>query len=583
MSVGCFKTGNMIEIIQKLNILLDRGEKRKGWILLLVAIVGAFFEMLGVSLTVPLMTSILEPDILTENAAIGRACAALSIESHRGFVILCILAMIAVFILKDLFLLFKNRVTAGFVYSSRFRMQQKMLRAFLHKPYEYYLTASSGEIIRTIRTDVNNVYGILNTLLSLISETVASLAIIFVIVVIDPIMTLLIAGFVGVIMLIIIKTVRPILREEGIVYRKNLSKAYTWMLQSIQGIKDIKIGGRETFFEERFGEAGQAQLESEKRYNVINSIPRILIEMGCICAALLAMLVMIINGSEPKSLVPSFAAFAMAAVKLMPTFSRVVNSMNTISYHGPALDRLLENISSYVDSNEVSDGKTELTLQESIELRDITYRYCEGAEPILEAASMTVPAGYTVGISGVSGAGKTTTADILLGLLKPETGCVLCDGMDIAVNYRGWIGRVSYIPQSIFLLDGSIRDNIVFGSEDAGDSKVWKALEDASLADFVRSQPQGLDTEIGERGIRLSGGQRQRLGIARALYSDPTLLVLDEATSSLDTETETAIMDAIGDLHGKKTMVIIAHRRETIENCDIVYRVEDKKLVRVNV
>ena len=572
----------MIEIFGKFRILLDRKEQRGAVWLLLMSIVGAFFEMLGVSLVVPLMTAITEPELVTRSALLTRLCAALGIQGHRQFIVLCILAMLAVFILKYLYMILRSACTARFIYNNRFRMQQKMLRAFLRKPYEYYLTAQTGEILRIIRADVMNTYSLLGTLISLISESVVSLAIILVVVWIDPLMTLLIAAVLTVMVLIIAKLIKPILREEGVRQRANLSKSYKWLLQSVQGIKEIRIGGREAFFEERFGEAGKAQVASEMRYAVLNRIPRIILEMGCICSALIAMLVMILHGREPSTLLPSFAAFAMAAVKLMPAFNRILNAVSTISYHGPSIDRLIENSRSPEEARDAEDhGGAEITLTDRVECRDVTFRYAPDAEPILENASMTVLAGQSVGISGLSGAGKTTTVDVLLGLLKPEKGVILCDGVDITQNYRAWLEHVAYIPQSIFMLDGTIRENVIFGSPLTDDSKVWKALEDAKLADFVRNLKAGLDTEIGERGVRLSGGQRQRIGIARALYSDPELLVFDEATSSLDTETEAAIMEAIHALHGEKTMIIIAHRYDTIKNCDILYRVIDRKIERV--
>ena len=196
---------------------------------------------------------------------------------------------------------------------------------------------------------------------------------------------------------------------------------------------------------------------------------------------------------------------------------------------------------------------------------------------MLTNAEMRIPVGKSVGITGVSGAGKTTAADILLGLLNPQAGRILADGIDISSYYREWLSCVGYIPQMIFMLDDTIRSNIAFGvpAEEVDDNKVWEALEEAQLADFVRSLPEKLDTEIGERGIRLSGGQRQRTGVARALYTNPALLIFDEATSALDHGTEAALMEAIGHLRGKKTMIIIAHRLQTIEMCDMVYRVED--------
>lgn len=569
----------MLEIIRKFNILLEKEEKRRAWLLLLIATVGAFFEMLGISLMVPLVTAIMKPEIVTENAIISQICAVFGITDHRGFIILCILAMLAVYVIKALFLVFRNSYTRRYVYQNRFRMQQKVFRAFLKKPYDYYLNAQSGEVLRIVRSDVYNTYSLLNMLLSLASESIVSLAIIAVVIWINPLMTLLIAAVMTIIMLIVMKIVKPIMREEGLRYNRSVSKAYQWLLQSIQGIKEIKVGGRESFFDQNFEKVSSEQVESEKRYAVISGLPRIIIELGCITSALIALLVMVLSGSDLEMLVPAFSAFAMAAVKLMPAFSSVMNSVNSVSYYEPSVDRLMESIRDMEVTEPFSSESREISLKDKVELKDISFRYKPKSPAILENASMTIPSGHSVGISGPSGAGKTTTVDILLGLLKPEKGEILCDGISIMENYRGWLTQVSYIPQSIFLLDGTIRENVIFGSDIADDDKVWKVLEDAKLAAFVREQPMGLDTEVGERGIRLSGGQRQRIGIARALYSDPKLLVFDEATASLDTETEAAIMDAIHALHGKTTMIIIAHRQETIRNCDMVYRVENKQIV----
>lgn len=572
----------MIDTIKKLNQLLEPREKRKLIPLLLLTTAGAFFEMLGVSMVVPLVTAIMNPEILTTNALIAPFCRIFGITEHREFIIFCIVAMILVFIIKDLFLVFEHYCRSRFVFHNRFRMQQKTLHAFLKKPYEYYLNARSGEILRVVRTDVQNVYGLLMTFLSLVSESVVSLALIAVILTIDPVMTLLIAGFLAVMVAVIVKVVRPKLQKEGKIYRENLSKAYSWTLQCIQGIKEIKVGGRENFFEQSFEEVGKKQIEAEKRYTVLNSVPKVIIEMGCVCSALLVMLIMILAGREPADLIPAFAAFAMAAVKLMPASNRIINAVNAVAYHGSSIDRLLENLQKEeAPEGEAENSKVKIKLQKEAELSEISYRYPNSNEVIFDGASMKIPVGHSAGIIGTSGAGKTTAVDILLGLLKPEKGCVLSDGVDVSQNLRGWQDLIGYIPQSIFMMDGTVRDNVVFGADASDDEKVWKALREAQLEDFIRRQPDGLDTQIGERGIRLSGGQRQRIGIARALYEDPELLVFDEATSSLDNETESAIMESINSLHGKKTMVIIAHRLQTIENCDMVYRVPgDGSIIR---
>ena len=277
----------------------------------------------------------------------------------------------------------------------------------------------------------------------------------------------------------------------------------------------------------------------------------------------------------------------MAAVKLLPSANRIVNASNAIAYSEPSLDKLVENMemaknTAEKEADEINDTKRIFTFEKEIKLASVTYAYPDTEKKILENADMIIPIGKSVGIVGTSGAGKTTAVDILLGVFKPESGKILIDGTDIQENYGQWLSHIGYIPQMIFMLDDTIRANVAFGyKEQKGkEEDIWRALEEAQLSEFVKSLPEGLDTRIGERGIRLSGGQRQRIGIARALYPDPDILIFDEATSALDNETESDIMKSIEGLHGKKTLVIIAHRLTTIEGCDMVYRVAEGKIVR---
>lgn len=569
--------------IQKLIFLLGKKEKRKLLLLLLLTTIGAFLEMLGVSMVVPLVSVIMDPEVITQGGIATQICTFFNITTHRDFILCCLLIMIAVFIIKDVFLIFMSYLRAGFVFSSRLEMQKKVLHRVIRKPYEYFLNADSGETLRLVYNDVVNTYSIVMTFLSLISESIVSLALILAIFLIDPMMTVLISVFLGILLLVILKVVRPAVRAAGIKYRQGSKNVYKWILQTVHGIKEIKVAGHELLFEQRFAEAGQQHTDTERLYSVTSTVPRVLVEMGCVCSALAVMAIMVASGKNLKSMVTAFAAFAMAAVKLMPAANRILNAMNEITFHSGAIDRVTEILQESTEA-EIMLQRTDvpITLKKDISLFHITYRYQDGNEDILTEASMTVPAGHSVGIVGPSGAGKTTAADILLGLLQPQKGQVFADGIDITRNYPGWLDLVAYIPQTIFMMDGSIRENVVFGETETKEEKIWQALEEAQLADFVRKLPNGLDTQIGERGIRLSGGQRQRIGIARALYTDPQLLVFDEATSSLDNETEAAIITSINALHGKKTMVIIAHRLQTIENCDMVYRVSDQKIELLN-
>ena len=280
-------------------------------------------------------------------------------------------------------------------------------------------------------------------------------------------------------------------------------------------------------------------------------------------------------------LIPSLSAFAMAAIKLLPNINRIVAATNQISFLEPALDSIIKTLKEFQnESVEESVCIKEISVQRDIELHNITFHYPDSNKLILNHANMKIQVGHSVGIIGPSGAGKTTAVDIILGLLKPQEGQILVDGENVLENKEAWLKHVGYIPQTIFMLDATIRENIIFGNDVENDEvRLWNALEDAQLADFVRSLPDGLETAIGERGVRLSGGQRQRIGIARALYRNPDVLIFDEATSALDNDTEEAIMEAINALHGKKTMIIIAHRLSTIRECDSVFQVEDGKIM----
>ena len=278
-------------------------------------------------------------------------------------------------------------------------------------------------------------------------------------------------------------------------------------------------------------------------------------------------------------------------MRLLPSANRINNYQTSISYFEPFFMGVSDNL-----QEEIHDGSVtydpeayrkklnveKLPVKKEIRLEDITYKYPNTETWIFEHADMEISVGASVGIVGVTGAGKTTIVDILLGLLQMESGHILADGVNVNENYAGWLKNIGYIPQTIFMIDDSIRKNVAFGvpEEEIDDKKVWRALEEAALDEFVKSLPDGMETGIGERGIRISGGQRQRISIARALYEDPEVLVLDEATSALDNETEAAIMDSINRLHGRKTLVIIAHRLQTIEKCDMVYRVQGGKISR---
>ena len=583
----------MIRVFKKFYQLLNRHQRNRVIILFFMMLIGAVFEVLGVSMMLPLVTAVMNPGIITENKICAWICSVFNITDHVDFVIWCIIALIIIFVVKAAYLTFEYSVQYRFVFNNRFMTQSRLLEAYLHRPYEYFLSAQSGEIIRIVQTDAANSFDMLTVILSFATEAVVSVAIIITIFVINPFMTVFVAASLVFLMIIISKCLRPLLRREGENYQRTYAETNKWLLQSISGIKEVKVTKTEDFFLDNFIEYGQKMVNAARWNSTLQNVPRNLIELVSVCSMMTVLGVMIATGHKLDSLLPSLSAFVMAAVKLFPSANRMVANVTHVTFYEPALDNMLENLA--VLEEQISDGCEEvekLPLTKEIRLTGIDYTYPGGEKKIFDQADFVVPVGSSVGIIGMSGAGKTTAVDILLGILRPQAGQVLADGVDVSTNMRGWLAHIGYIPQMIFMLDDTIRANIVFGHTEIGNAKdrektdsgidreeaVWAALEEAQLADFVKTLPKGIDTAIGERGVRLSGGQRQRIGIARALFTNPDVLVFDEATSALDHETEEAIMQSINALHGKKTMIIIAHRLTTIEGCDMVYRAGDGKL-----
>lgn len=586
----------MKEIVRKLLKILSKQQKLRVIIIFIMMIIGAALETVGVSLILPLVSAITTPNIIETNKYARLVCEIFDLHATRTFMIVVIAALMFVYIFKNIYLFLEYYVQYRFVCNNRFAVQQRLMDVYLKRPYEFFLNAESGEIVRVVTTDVTSTFALLSTMLSFFTEAVISAALIAAIIITDPLMACLLAVVLGGVMLLISWMIKPILRAAGVKYQNNSAKSNKWLLQSITGIKEVKVANKERFFLNQFSKYGKQAIESEKKNNVLGTVPRLAIEAFGVSAMLAVIAILMWNGREIDTMLPQLSAFAMAAVRLLPSVNRMSSSLNSLSYYEPALDKMLEHLtvadrwenekceelSEQCVTQNFSAASVIENLTQQVELSDITYSYPNTEHLVLEHANMVIPVGKSVGVVGSSGSGKTTAIDILLGLLPPQNGVVLADGVNIRSDYQGWLSHLAYIPQTIFMLDDTIRANVAFGIPDReiDDVQVWKALHEAQLSEFVRSLPDGLHTKIGERGVRLSGGQRQRIGIARALYTDPELLIFDEATSALDNETEAAIMDSIYALHGHKTMVIIAHRLTTIEECDIVYRVEDGRIVR---
>ena len=577
----------MRQILKKLRVLLDKKQKRTMAGLMLLMIIGAVLQTAGVGLLVQVVNIVIDPNAVQNSRIASWVYELCGSPDYDTFAVSVMALLIGVFVVKNIFLFIQQKLTFAFVYTNQFRTSERMMRNYLRRGYEFYLNADTAVVQRSITSDVNNMYALILALLQMMSDGVVSLFIIAYCFITNGTMTVLLA----VVLLLVmggVKTVlKPIMYKAGKDNQDYYSGLFKWISQTVQGIKEVKIACKEQYFVEEYKKCGQGYVNAVQRYSLYNNIPKLLIETACVATMVGYMIYLVVSGVSTENMLTVFSTLAAAAFVLLPCVNRINNQINSIAYFEPFFmgvsDNLQDEISGEkVDMTFATDEEEKLPVRKAIELRDITYAYPNTEKLILDHANLTIPAGSSVGIVGTTGAGKSTVVDVLLGLLEVRDGVVLADGTDTKTQYRKWLKNVGYIPQMFFMLDDTIRKNVAFGvpEEKIDEERLWEVLKEAQLDEFIRTLPEGLDTGVGERGIRLSGGQRQRISIARALYNDPEVLILDEATSALDNDTEAAIMESINHLHGKKTLIIIAHRLQTIEKCDMVYRVEDGKVER---
>lgn len=574
----------IIRVVKKFRQILSRDQKSQIAKLVVLMLIGGAVETLSVGLIIPFMNAVVYIDTLMDRWYVKKICEFLDIHHAYSFMFVGATCLGLLFIAKNIYLMIEYKFQYRFVYENMFDMQNRSLKSLISNPYEYFLQVETGDTIRLINVDIPSTFNLLETILSFFTESIVSLMLIMTIFFIMPKITLMIGAILLILLLAINFIIKPIMRKLGEETGASSAGMNKWLVQSIQGIKEMRVTNTESFFLENFSRYGRSYIDTQSNYLVISVIPRFMIEAICMSSMFFAIAILIFRGGRFDDLVPLLTAVAMAAVRLLPSVNRISTAMTRASYGEPILDRVILSLQRLNDEKKGvrHADNTALTprLKDTFKMDAISYGYPGSDTVVLMNADLEIRKGESIGIVGESGAGKTTAVDIIMGLLKPQEGCVLVDDQNINDDLEGWYKQIGYIPQMIFMLDDTIRANVVFGREETNDDAIWKALEEAALSDFVNSLPQGLDTKIGERGIRLSGGQRQRIGIARALYLDPEILIMDEATSALDNETERTIMDSIDNLIGKKTMIIIAHRLTTIEHCDHVYAIKGRKIIQ---
>ena len=584
-----------VSLFSKLRYIFDRKQKGQLVILAVLILFGGVFETFSISMMIPVMAGIINQDklqsVIKDNDVLQIIVNTFNLGEGSELAAKLTVCLIILFLIKNAYQIFLIYKQNTFITRARNDMISRVMREFLNRPYEDYLGADIPTVFRITDSDIPRTFTLMLSLLSLSTELIVSIGLGTVLLITDPILTVLCVVVFVALTLFNTKVLKPRLNKTGRENQETQSRIAKWRLQAIYGLKDVKVLNRQDFFIRNYYESGKVGADLARDYSVLNNMPRTLIETVFVAVVLLYVLLFKLNASGAQSagdVDKLIIALGLVATRLMPAVNRINTYIAEIAYNQYSLDFVYNNLTDSMKTDKAMRAERaaiagpELHLEKEIEIKDITFAYPDAETNIFTGANMVVPKGKSVGIIGPSGAGKSTVVDIILGLLHVQSGEILCDGSNIFSNYDSWLAQIGYIPQTIYMVDESIRENIAFGidADKIDEDRIWEVMEEAQLAEFVKTLPEGLDTKIGDRGVRLSGGQRQRIGIARALYHNPEILVFDEATSALDNETEAAVMEAVNSFHGKKTMIIIAHRLNTIENCDIIYEVKDEKITK---
>ncbi len=549
----------------------------------------SFLELLGVSMIFPLLQMLFEEDSIQQSWYLNFLYTCLHFTDSNRFLLFIGIIIMIVFVVKNGMALWFSYIQQKF--SSEFMKEASsmMLDSYMKQPYEYFLNHNSSELLQGIEGDVNAVYDVMKAVFQFLGETVTVILLALLLFFTDyktAVGSLLIAliclGF-------IVFGLKNRTKKAGKNFRNSYEEKRKYGIQAIHGIKEITVLNRRQYFLDKFRDEGEKVAKSNLVYGFISSCPDRIIEGVCVSGFIAIVCFRIISGVDTSTFIPALGLFAMGAFKILPSIAKLTNRITTIVFYQPGLHNCYENITSIRKAEKntqkevikVNDDYNELHFQESVLIQNVTWKYINSEINVLDNVSLSIRKGESIALIGASGAGKTTLADVILGLFKPQGGTVLMDGKDIYSNAEAWSKVIGYVPQSVYLIDDTVRANVAFGVDNKriSDERVWSALDQAQIAGFIKNLPNGLNTMVGDRGIRFSGGQKQRIALARALYENPDILVLDEATSALDTETETAVMEAINALQGQKTLIIVAHRLSTIRNCDRIFEIVDGKAV----
>lgn len=577
----------VFDAINKLRFILSREQKFYCVVVFIMAAISAVLEILGVSMVIPLLSVIMSIDRIRGNVYVKPILEALHLSSDTQIIIFICTGVALIYIFKNAFAIFYTWVSTKFANKIRRELALRIFNAYVRQGYTYFVEHNSSEILRGIGVDPQSVQTIVFNIFILMIRIITVVCITVFIVLTSPWLALMLLIMIALSSLMSELLFKNRMRRSGIDQREYSQQARQASLEAIQGSKEIFAMNRQKYFTDEYLRCMVKYDRSCATAAVGSSAPNNILEAMCVVGLVSAIAIKAIASGGAGMQITEIAAFALGAFRILPYIGSILGSINTITYNAPGLvvayETLRETHELEIRQPSVKNNEkyANAKLQEEIRLSNITFAYAVEKGNVLEGLDIIIKKGKSIGLIGASGAGKTTLSDLILGLYSPQSGKITMDGTDIEEIGDNWHRITGYVPQSVYLSDASIRRNVAFGIEEdkIDDDKVWKALEMAQLKPFVEELKEGLDTRVGEWGVKFSGGQRQRVAIARALYSDPDVLIMDEATAALDNETEKAVMESIEALQGLKTLVIVAHRLTTVKKCDEIYEIIGGKAV----
>ena len=551
-------------------------ERRKLFFVWILVLIGMMLELLSLGLIIPFMGLLTQNDYAEKFPSLYER---LGEPTQQEILVTGVLFILAVYLVKAIFTYYSNWVQRAFLNRAKARLSNEIFQRYLCQPYSFHLDHNSSTLITNAENGRTIVSGGLEPLLVLLTDGLIATGMFVLLLLVEPIGTLCVLVLFAAASVLFQFSTRKRIHEWGIAKKIESRLVLKHLQQGLGGAKEVKIMGREQLFLEEHKKSVSASMEVDRRFMMLQVIPRLWLELLAIVGLVVLVLAMIGSGDSVSQILPVLGLFAATSFRIIPSINRILASIQTLGYSKPIIRSVFDDLQLLVPITPKTG--TEIQFSTSVCFENVSFKYSNAVGNANENLSFCIGKGEAVGIIGHSGAGKSTLVDILLGLLLPTAGAVLVDGADIQNNLRSWQNHIGYVPQTIYLVDDTLARNVAFGlpGDMVDHDAIARSIKAAQLDEFVSTLPDGLDTIVGERGVRLSGGQRQRIGIARALYNDPEILVLDEATSSLDTETEQGVMDAVKELLGTKTIVIIAHRTTTVSYCTKVYKMEKAQIV----